>query len=140
MLEWSFYSSFVFLVEGLGMFLLREDVYGVLFVFLFLTSLLYRWYPNTITLISDKLAIMYVVLYGTNCLWENIENNDISAERLYVIVFTFLVVLYLYYGGYWMKRYCFDPEHGELWHAYVHMISCVGHTMIILLKRTYGSL
>ena len=135
MVAWTLYSSFCFLVVSIGLILLQEEVYGVLFGFLFVTSLMYRMFPHILTLMLDKLAIMYVVLYGADHLVEH--HDDMAPECIGLISFTFLTVLYLYYGGYWMRKYCFDPDPnlGEMWHAFIHMISCFGHVMIVVLQQ-----
>ena len=133
----TFYSSFFFLVISVSLFLLQEEVYGVLFGFLFVTSLVYRIFPHVLTLILDKLAIMYVVLYGAEYFWESIQQHRMDPECIVLISFIFLTVLYLYYGGYWMSKYCFDSDKalGEMWHAFVHMLSCFGHVMIVILRQ-----
>ncbi len=130
------YTSLFFLVESLFMYFVQEEVYSILFLFLFVTSVAYRLFPSAYTRALDKLAIMYVVSYGAWCLWEKQSDHKLQlSSSLLVVVCTFVSVIYLYYGGYWMEQYCFcaNQEQAEMWHGLVHMISCFGHNMIVLL-------
>ena len=113
------------------MYVVEEEIYSILFFFLFVTSLLYRLFPTVyLFLLLDKLAIMYVVLYGALCLWE----KTFHEIEILMIVFTFVCVLYLYYGGYRTKSFCFSEirEQADMWHAFLHLLVCFGHSMIVL--------
>ena len=69
------------------MYLVEEEIYSILFFFFFVTSLLYSLCPTVyFFLLLDKLAIMYVVLYGALCLWE----KTFHEIEILMIVFTFV--------------------------------------------------
>ena len=60
--------------------------------------------------------------------------SDIDVKP-YIVIYTFLVTLCLYYGGYLFDTFCFCKceKTSLLWHGFLHMISCFGHTMIVIL-------
>lgn len=132
-----FYSSFLFLINTAICWYYGDFIYASLFFALFVTSIIVHSYNNIYTILIDKLSIIGVVLYGGYIFWEKCrEPGDI--EKLVhgvLIVYTFIVTIFLYYFGYLYKKYCFceNREVANIWHSFLHLVSCIGHGMIICL-------
>lgn len=102
----------------------------MLFIFLFITSILYRTYQNDYTNLADKIAIYLVILYGAYML------SYIKAP-LYIYVFiisTFLLTAFLYHYGYYTRQFCFDADMKASfkYHGILHLASSIGHMLIML--------
>ena len=101
---------------------------------LFTTSIICRIYHNIYTVLIDKVAIFFIVLYGFFMFW----NKAFLSKKLYTLPFivaTFIGTIYLYYYGYLHNEFCFDkdPDVNESTHAFLHFISSMGHHLIGLL-------
>jgi len=146
-----FYSSFVFLLISIIAIFTRTYIYSLLFFILFTTSIIvHSQYANTYFNILDKISILAIVLYGgftfinkintinTIRTIRTIDNGIINVEKYYhilIIISTFLTTIYLYYFGFIYNKYCFcqEPQIANLYHSLLHVISFLGHLMIILL-------
>lgn len=60
--------------------------------------------------------------------------SNLSTMTGIGIVSTFLFSIIGFHYGYICNKYCFDPdeETGNIYHAVLHIISSVGHHMIIM--------
>ena len=127
-----FFSSFVFLTNCVTALWYNNPIYLRLFTTLFITSLIVHTENNTYTNLLDKIPILGVVFYGGYLFWQ--KSNSRSSLKFYVPI-TFLAVVFLYCYGYLTKSYCFntDTEIAELYHALLHIISSVGHHLIMIL-------
>ena len=56
----------------------------------------------------------------------------IQKPELPLIMATFIVVLILYGYGYWTKDLCFHPVDGDKYHALLHVVSSIGHHLVVL--------
>jgi hypothetical protein len=64
--------------------------------------------------------------------------NKINTEKwlnCFMIIITFLLCIYLYIYGFIVKKYCFyhDKCIAEKYHFIMHLISSIGHHLIIFL-------
>jgi hypothetical protein len=127
-------SSFIFLTNAIHFYTCNDYYYALLFLFLFITSIIYHSNKNIYTLIIDKLAIFSVILYGCIMFYKKCENTNFCIIKSLIIT-TFLITMYLYFYGYIYKTYCFskDNETGEIYHSLLHCISSIGHHMIMIL-------
>jgi len=157
-----FYSSFLFLINTTICWYYGYFIYASLFFALFVTSIIVHSYTNIYTILIDKISIISVVLYGGYVFLKKIrEPGDIErcvgrqseASGVYsevcpthgdhieklvhgvLIVYTFIVTLYLYYIGFLYNSYCFceNPIVANMWHSFLHLVSCIGHGMIVCL-------
>ena len=118
---------------------LQLYMYAYLFALLTLSSLIYHRYSQIIFFnLCDKIMIFSVVIYGGNIILSKILLQYLHNLHLFFvinIIITFLLTLYLYANGHYMNRYCFDTniKIANCWHAYLHLISSIGHIMIALL-------
>jgi hypothetical protein len=134
-----FISSFCFLMTSLLAFYKKYYLYGILLLLLCFTSLMVHSNKTNYLIIIDKICILLVVLYGGYLFYEKTKlYNRFSLRNLILQFFVFLsfvVVIYLYYYGYYTNQYCFDKNinKANLYHSFLHFISCYGHNIIIIL-------
>lgn len=139
-------SPLVFLINIILGFYCNYILYSILFICLFITSIIYHTYYTDFTYIIDKVSILYVVLYGTMLFYQKINdtnkytNLNFISRFIYIfmsimIVFTFISVIYLYYYGYCYNIYCFNDniDIAYMYHSLMHFISCVSHVLIMTL-------
>ena len=142
-------SPLIFIINILFGFYSGYILYGLLFLCLIITSIIHHTYYTEFTTIIDKVSIVYVILYGSMLFYQKINSinsinsidstNYISLSRTIVlsiaIVFSFLSVVYLYYYGYYSKKYCFDENNDTCYkyHSLIHYISCFSHVLIMVL-------
>ena len=136
MLSCCFYSSFVFLMNSGLAFIHRYYFYSMLFLILFATSLIVHSNTNNYTLFIDKISIFAIVFYGgVMFAAKSIQCNTrfCSLYRIIIIITTFLLTIYLYYYGFLQKKYCYNPDEiiANLYHSLLHLISFIGHSLII---------
>jgi len=126
----TYYTSFFFLINVCIGVYVNKLLYAILFLFLFITSILCRTYKNDYTHLADKLAIYLVILYGAYMLLY------INAP-LYIYVFiisTFLLTIFLWHYGYYTRQFCFDTDMkvSFKYHGILHLASSIGHMLIML--------
>lgn len=140
----NYYSSFIFITNICVALYNNQIIYAFLFYLLTITSLLYHTNYTVDTYIIDKITCGLIVLYGgytyynkcitnkSNDIITNMSNNIITKI---IILITFITVIYLYYFGYYNNKYCFDKnkKKSEKWHSLLHLISSIGHNLIIIL-------
>jgi len=84
---------------------------------------------HDIICIIDKIIIVCIVIYGFTLFWKTRQVKETSD----IPIICFLAVCYLYIGGYFLKKYCFDPDidYANIIHACLHIISSIGHHVIM---------
>jgi len=136
-----FYSSLVFTTNIVSSFYKEYYTYGFLFILLTITSLIFHSCSTLSTNVVDKVSIFCIISYGTYMLYYKItiESNDLVIFNviLYVIpiVISFLLCGFLFTYGYYKNQYCFHSKKciGDKYHALLHVISSIGHHLIIFL-------
>jgi len=135
-----FYSSFVFVINAIVAYYYKYYLFSFLFVLVFISSLFVHYVNRSCTsLIIDKIFIIFIVFYGGflfyQKLWEIEEFNFRNVTFSVLIVFTFLLTNYLYYYGYVFNQYCYNPDItvANNYHSFLHLISSLGHNLIVLL-------
>ena len=58
------YSSVIFITNALSAFYKKYYIYGILFICLTMTSLLFHYHNNVYTSIVDKLFVFAIVVWG----------------------------------------------------------------------------
>ena len=129
------YSSFVFMCNVLVAFYYGYYLYATLFFVLLLTSILYHCQNTSITNLMDKVAICSVVFYGGYLFYKKMQLGIIGIKTTilsFLIVMTFLSTGIMYYYGYLNNCLCFcdDSNKANLFHSFMHFISCFGHCCI----------
>jgi hypothetical protein len=129
--DMNLYSSFLFLANSIIAQYYKYKTYSLLFLFLFVSSIFYHSLKWDITFVIDKLAIGSVVFYGGYIFYINF--TKMSFFRISLILSTFLFTFFLFYYGYYKKEYCYnkDPEIAIIYHSILHLISSIGHHLII---------
>jgi hypothetical protein len=132
-----FYSSFIFLVNSIVAFSFGYMFYSIIFFILLITSLIMHSTGNIYAIIIDKVAILMVVLYGGYLFYTKCLRPIDYKQIIYMIsiVSTFLITIYLYLFGYINRQYCFcsDINLANKYHSLLHMISSIGHNLIIFM-------
>lgn len=146
-----FYTSILFLIVAIKALHNNYIPYGLLWLQLSFTSILYhgRIYSesNKDYLLSyDRVSAYLVVLYGAYLLLHKItffsdntnkryKYNVCSIITILIIIISFLTTIYLYHYGYQISKYCFDDneERAHFYHMVLHLLSIIGHLLIVLL-------
>jgi hypothetical protein len=136
-----FYSSLVFITNIITSFYKEYYTYGLLFILLTITSLIFHSCSTLFTNIIDKVSILCIVLYGTYMLYtkitveKTVENNILAISVVIPIVISFILCIFLFTYGYYTNQYCFHSKKciGDKYHALLHLISSIGHHLIIFL-------
>ena len=135
-------SSFIFLTNVLAGLYFKQYLYAFLFLLLTLTSIIHHSSKTKLTNLLDKIALYCIIFYGGYKFYEHYTNTtktsqfDIKTITKYLlIVATFLSVVYLYSYGYLTNNYVFHSEYktSQLYHCLMHIISSLGHHIIIAL-------
>jgi hypothetical protein len=135
-------SSFIFLTNVLAGLYFKKYLYAFLFLLLTLTSIIHHSSKTKLTNLLDKCVLYSVIFYGGYKFYEHYANTikpsqfDIKTITKYIlIVTTFLSVVYLYSYGYLTNNYVFHSEYkmSQLYHCLMHIISSLGHHIIIAL-------
>lgn len=108
-------------------------MYALFFLVLTITSLIVHNNDTIYTNLIDKIAILPVVIYGVYLLFQKMCAEN--AFTCFMIILTFLLAVYLYIYGYTNKTYCFSEDNGiaQTYHFILHLISSLGHHLIIIL-------
>ena len=63
------------------------------------------------------------------------KNSIYEYIKYFLVIITFLLVIFLYYYGYITKNYTFHPDDkvAQIYHCIMHFISSFGHAIIITL-------
>lgn len=133
-----FYSSFIFLINVSIAYYYKYYIYSFLFLTLFITSIIYHTTKNKISLIFDKISIILVVFYGSYLFYNKIIISEKSHQNFiiyFLILLTFITTIYLFYYGYYTKKYCFcdDENRANYYHSFLHILSSLGHIFITIL-------
>jgi len=127
------FSSFIFITNALTSYYKEYYVYCCLFVCLTITSLIFHYNTNIYTTILDKVFILAIVSYGGYVLY----NKTTIDNQIYVLlsVITFVLCVFLFCYGYCIGDYCYHPDRhiGDVYHSMLHIISSIGHHIIIFL-------
>jgi hypothetical protein len=148
------YSSYIFLANCLLAFYFEDYIYSLLFLCLTITSIIHHSSYNIYTSIIDKISVYCVIFYGGYVFYKkynkNIEkfndndnDNKDNKENIsifeyikyFVVIITFLLVIFLYYYGYVTNNYTFHPDDitAQIYHCIMHFIASFGHAIIITL-------
>ncbi len=125
-------SSTLFLLNAVICWMYGFPIYSALFVTLTITSWLFHSNSKSLLFnIIDKAAIAAVISYGAYMLHKNW--NKYTYHSRMAIIATFLSTVFLFSAGYMFNAFCYDPMWGNIWHAILHVISVVGHAMMVVM-------
>ena len=127
------FSSCIFITNVISAYIKEDYIYASAFFLLILTSVIYHSNSNIYTNILDKIPILSIVLYGLYTVqYKSVAGVDNNIALIFIIS-TFFSTIYLYGYGYYIDDYCFHPEYGNYYHALIHIISSMGHHVIIFM-------
>jgi hypothetical protein len=147
------YSSYIFLANCFLAYYFEDYLYSLLFLCLAITSIIHHSSYNIYTSIIDKISVYCVVFYGGYVFYkkykknieefnDNEKNKDNKKNisifeyiKYFVVIITFLLVIFLYYYGYVTNNYTFHPDDrtAQIYHCIMHFIASFGHAVIIIL-------
>ena len=132
-----FYSSIIFITNSFIALYYNYLVYSLLFFILVITSLIVHSNMNIYALVIDKIIIFAIAFYGAYVFFEKCKHITSTSQIILAIVtvYTFLATIYLYYYGYLNNIYCYHEDRciGNLYHSLLHVISSIGHNIIVIL-------
>lgn len=127
-------TSLVYITNATTCYLMGEYLYSKMFITLVATSLIIHSHPNFYTNIIDKIPIFGIVSYGGYKYIQNLPKCDNILYKILPLI-TFMATIYLYTYGWIYNKYCYHPD--TKWatrsHAFLHVISSIGHHSILLL-------
>ncbi len=136
-INYCYYSSFIFIVNVVVFFYKNYYMYALFFLILFLTSISFHSNKNNITYLLDKISILMVVLYGGYTFFGKYSHIETVEQSIYasLVITSFIITIYLYYYGFQCGKYCFSENKNiaNLWHSMIHVVSCIGHILIVLI-------
>lgn len=127
-----FYTSLLFYTNCVAALLKGKIEYAYSLFFLTFTSLLVHGiFDRKAMILLDKFAILQMVSIGGYYFYQNLYH--LSLPYIITTISTFLTVIAMYYYGYLINKWCFDPnkEYREFYHAILHCFSSLGHHLII---------
>jgi hypothetical protein len=126
-------SSLFFVTNSVTAYFNGYYFYSLLFCILTTTSIIVHYNDNIYTNIVDKIAVISIVLYGAQLLYNKININ--KWMNCMIIVTTFILCVYLYIYGFIVNKFCFcdDKCIAQKYHFIMHIISSIGHHFIIFL-------
>ena len=136
----TFYTSFLFITNAVVTFYYKYYLYSFVFLLMTITSIMVHgnYYKQQILWI-DKVAIILVILTGGYIYCKKIAQHEQKSSSKYfqsiVIFFSFLFFLFMeFYGSFFgALNYDANKNIGLTYHAFLHLIGCLGHLMIVLL-------
>jgi hypothetical protein len=127
------YSSLIFITNIFTAFYKKYYFYSFLFLALTITSVIHHSTNNVYSDVMDKIFILSIVLYGSYVLYNKMDKN--KYVEISLIIISFLLCIFLYFYGYFTKKYCFDSNNyiANNYHCLLHFISSIGHHLIVFL-------
>ena len=126
-----FWSSLVLMTNMWAAYMTGQYLYSMFFGSLVISSLVHHTRQTLATNLWDKLWIGSIVLYGGWKTFIKWGSSDFTYMMGCVLAFFFVVWVYVY--GFFTQSFCFDPLYGDRYHALLHIVSSIGHHMIIFL-------
>lgn len=132
------YSSLFYLITAIVAFINKNYIFGVIALFLTITSLIVHSCRTNYTLLIDKCSVYIIVIYGFYLLYKKSSKKNINPKMVILLCFifaSFFIAIYLYYYGYYSNQYAFDKDINiaRFYHSYLHLITAYGLTLINIL-------
>jgi hypothetical protein len=129
------YSSLFFVITAIVAFINKNYIFGVIALFLTITSLIVHSCSTNYTFFIDKISIYMIVIYSFYFLYKKCSIKKINLRLIILLCFifaTFFISIYLYYYGYYSNQFSFDKDINiaRLHHFYLHFISAYGLTFL----------
>jgi hypothetical protein len=137
-------SSYLFFINIYVSFYKKDYIYTFLFSNLLISSAILIWLQYDLIHLTEEIQIVkkideyiiyIIVVYGFYLfLYKNFkQKNNIFING--IIIYLFLFCAYLYYYGYYKNKYFFDSDDNKakLYHSLVHLMSIIGHILILLI-------
>ena len=120
-------SSFIFLTNYFVAYLLFNlKFYAILFLLLWITSILYHTNKNMYTNIVDKIVIFAIFIYGLYLFYTKSKSNK-TIIKIFIILSFLLTILIYIHGQMYQTKYEY------ILHSILHIIGSIGHHLIVFL-------
>ena len=138
--NYCFYSSFIFIINIIIAYYFEYYIYSFLFFLLLTTSLIVHSNSNIYTYMLDQISIFLIVFYASYLYFTKLyiikPKNTMDYILYFLIPFTFLLTIFLYYYGYMTDQYCYykeDKNIADKYHSLLHFIASFGHSLVIIM-------
>jgi hypothetical protein len=127
------WTSFYLLTNSIAAYRRDYIIYGFLFLFLTITSILTHATHNQFIRSVDKMAVYAVAIYGAYHVYSHSSWNQLCM--ILIIMGTVITTIILYEYGLRHNKYCFDPDliTAQMYHGYMHIIGSIGHHLVMCL-------
>ena len=116
-------SSFIFATNVIHLINAQDLVYLYSWVLLFFSSVIYHQTHNKYLQVIDKFLVYNIILQG------GIRLVSQSVDVYSILCFgCFVVVILLYHIE---NNYCLNRNYQEYYHSFLHLLSSIGHHIII---------
>ena len=126
------YTSLFFLSNVYYLLDANDIVYLSSFTTLLITSIIFHYTKVKYIGYIDKIATYNIVFQGGIRL---LYNHSKSSLITTIVISCFLSVVYLYVYGYMCSKFCFDKKYSEIYHGLLHLLSSIGHLLIVFLMK-----
>ena len=130
-----FYSSFIFLINAIFAYKYKYYTFSLLFLILTISSLLHHYYYTDITYQIDRIIIIITFCCGASIMYKRLKNKEINYYDILFFAVLISIVSYMYFYGYYNKKYSFDTDHKTscMWHSLLHIIVSIGNIILVTL-------
>lgn len=129
-----FFSSFLFISNIILSYIFNNTIYLILFLGLFITSIIVHFTQNFFFEIFDKCFISLIIVYGFVVFIKKVNYVNTFNKFLYAltIIFCFYSCIYTYLK-YSQKKMKLLNHDGYYFHILVHLFGSLGHNLILLM-------
>jgi hypothetical protein len=124
-------SSFIFLTNAFVAYILQYKIYSLLFLLLWISSILFHTYKDIYTNILDKIIIFTIFIYGGYLFYTKNQQNQNNLHKIFIIL-SFLSTIFLYLFIIYQKDKYTKTFQNKL-HSLLHIIGSLGHHLIVFL-------
>lgn len=124
-------SSFIFLTNAFVAYFFQYKIYSLLFLLLWISSILFHTYKDIYTNILDKIIIFIIFIYGGYLFYTKNQQNQNNLHKIFIIL-SFLSTIFLYLFIHIQKDKYTKPFQNKL-HSVLHIIGSFGHHLIVFL-------
>lgn len=129
-----FFSSFLFMSNIILSYIFNNTIYIILFLGLFITSVIVHFTQNFFFYIFDKCFISLIIVYGFVVFIKKVNYVNTFNTFLYAlfIIFCFYSCIYIYLKHSHKKINILHRD-GNYYHILVHLFTSLGHNLILLM-------
>jgi hypothetical protein len=126
-------TCLVYLTNAGTCVLFGQYIYSYAFVLLVFTSLLFHSNPIQVYNVIDKMSILTIIYLGSNKYIDILRTQTLIENPVGYLFppITFCCSVYFFGYGWLTNQYCYDTVYGNRYHAYLHLLSSIGHHCLL---------